>query len=638
MGLAEDIIAKILQPIIDAVGRVFAISLRDVYHYIYPIVNDVARAVWTWMGPYVQPISDIANNLINFTSSFSARIYAIMQPFWSQITATLSGVASQIYAQIAGFLSHPLASIQQMLGSVSSWLQGIPAQIGGAVMGYFSQFQAWLGPTLQGIFASLQLLPAQFSSWFSSQNAALQAWLGNVNATLQLRLNDLSRIMSENLIPKIDAQGNKIEFLGMTMGIVSQDTKRWGDAIEKYSAPGEGNFFSALYETSIAIGGKIGSGIGVVMSELYEHVAGPLLNFIGGLIKKFAHSILVEVFGGEKTLTPTMMNTIESVMAVGGTIMTGLTTATVVGELAHPLKNLGLGRLANLGMEVVGWSEMVKNITDPLSKAKFGVPMMYEANYIFRPRIVNEMALKFQYFEGVITKEEFYREMGMHGYSDVQIDRVFREMFYEPSVREMCLIFDAYTPPETWTKNMLRARGLEEDSVEYVYQAIQFKAMKDEIGTIKSIVASLYADGIIEKDELMKFLEKIRFSGEWRDVYVSMLDAKIEASENKAEMDAWIETYKKGKANEAQTLDALVKLGMRPRIAAAKIQKITVGMKARGEIVEKHATLTKAEILSAYKAGIIHEDTARGRLAAFGYSIGDIDIYIALKAPTEEAA
>ncbi|MCD6094180.1 MAG: hypothetical protein J7J51_05285 [Candidatus Omnitrophica bacterium] len=137
-----------------------------------------------------------------------------------------------------------------------------------------------------------------------------------------------------------------------------------------------------------------------------------------------------------------------------------------------------------------------------------------------------------------------------------------------------------------------------------------------------SQVLDAWRRGIIDRKSAEDFLRRQGYSEEFIKVLFDLEKREL----SRSELDR---LYKYGLIDDRSYIQGLIKLGYKEEDAELMLSII------KGDRTEKERDLTKSEILSGYKAGIITKDDAMSLLTQLGYSPEEAEFLIALADATK---
>jgi hypothetical protein len=193
-----------------------------------------------------------------------------------------------------------------------------------------------------------------------------------------------------------------------------------------------------------------------------------LMNTLGNISNAVVWGLLSAV-GAHSPMTPEeAFNNIRPVLAIGGSMLGTLGLAYVVGELAHPLKEMGLGHLAAMIWRASNYDIVTGAIIGAFATASFGTPLRYFFNSMFQPYVPEESDAIRMSFRGVIDDATYFQVMRYRGYSEDWARKLLEVSKSIPGVQDMVTfaVREAFTisplpsAPESFA-NAVKLHGLD---------------------------------------------------------------------------------------------------------------------------------------------------------------------------------
>jgi len=184
----------------------------------------------------------------------------------------------------------------------------------------------------------------------------------------------------------------------------------------------------------------------------------------------------------------------------------GLGAAFLIGELLHPLKELGLGHLAAMLYRATGYDQFTGSIVSALVTTTLRIPLRYTFNAIFRPWLPSVDNLVDFRRRGLMSDKEMSKWLAYQGLAD-ELHKYFQELAKSvPSVSDLvrfvvreCFPLEALpeAPPEF--VESLKMWNMEEKWARAYWEAHW------ELPAYEQLVEA-YFRGIITLEELRKFI------------------------------------------------------------------------------------------------------------------------------------
>jgi hypothetical protein len=275
---------------------------------------------------------------------------------------------------------------------------------------------------------------------------------------------------------------------------------------------------------------------------------------------------------------------------------------------------------------------------------------------------------------GLITSDELKQQLEIRGYSDEDAELYLQYIKQEKIHKDkdltktdiLRLYREGIIPNRDEAKKMLMTLGYDEHEAELLLSLedlkIEEEKKKEEEKEkkelekklrelTKSDIKKLYILGLIDRDECIKLLQRIGYTGDTLKYIMLLFDYEKDQKEEKAKTKEEKEEIKKERQltktdilrllryriiQPEEAKEMLMKIGYSEKdaeylimieIEKEQLKKVPKEEKKNKEVI-KQRELTKYDILRAYKKGLLTEDEAIKRLKDIGYKEEDAELLI----------
>jgi hypothetical protein len=641
MGLLDDIFDAVATPILNKLSTVVEPVLSAIWDQVTYLVNrvyqwlkDVAAWIWGYISPYVTPllekITQIWDTLKNLGSSIYQWVTESINTIANSILSTVKGVWNWIQDAVYTVTLSLSSFFNYMLNSLSSVAKSILNNLSAVYSGILTWFEG-------NVLGSLSTLYNAVFAWLQDVKASLTG----ITTAITAKIEDLKIGTYAEIFKLATTQA-------VTLAVtndVQQNLTGLGDTVSKaLSALGHflydkvKDLFGWIFEHMREIGSKIKDFLVEMVVPGLTGAGSKLLEWIKSIIGKVWDQIYDLLVPSSEFEVMGTWTRSKNLMMAGGVTLGGLGIASVLGELVHPLKELGLGKMSALVYDLAGWQWIMSAIIGTVAYVSLRTPLRYQFNALVRPRVPDERDLITMVTKEDIDLDVFKKVMPFYGYSDYWIGNFIKTMYREPRYFELRLMAEGVPVDMDWLLLKSIRMQFTRDDAEIMAEALKWSSLKDEVTALKSLNTALYKAGRISEDEFRANLVRMKYDPEWVEIITQLtkqqMDIEIYQTLGKAALDA----FKYNMTSKEDCIEALIALGFRKEWIEAEIYSLELYKARNLYAAEKERTLSASQITSAVDKGIRDRDWGMSRLTALGYTSEDAEILLALKIELEEVA
>lgn len=266
-------------------------------------------------------------------------------------------------------------------------------------------------------------------------------------------------------------------------------------------------------------------------------------------------------------------------------------------EILMPLKHLGLPQIAALMVDLAGFGSVVAASHGPLIQHAIRVPAEHEARRTFRSALPDLGMAKQFVLERLIGLEDYAELLRFNGLSEAWIEVYKREVWEEPSLRELTNVVDDTPVDEGWLLRKITETGLSDEDVGLFFEGLQRRSNRTlRQGYIAELVTT-FKEGLLTQEELEGEFDRLNLNAAARDLL-----RRRAALQRRRDLAGEMVTALRKQAEEQLITDddfrtALAGLGFdEERITVlAAVAQSTIGIKALREERADIKTLVRQE-------------------------------------------
>ncbi len=365
---------------------------------------------------------------------------------------------------------------------------------------------------------------------------------------------------------------------------------------------------------------------------------GPMAGFVWDLAEGYRDKLIKGMQQGVAGDPYTQSSHAGVAWATASLLAGGIATASIVGDFVHPVKMLGLDRISAIIFEAAGFGPVIHGAVSPLAKAAIDTPMHHVANAYMRPNIPKADLVMEAWHKGIVTEHTVDTVLGFEGFNDGWSD-LTKRMSYRPlRMHEITRLTDNIPMEEEDIREMLHYFSYNPKFIPMLAAALKKRSYLDEYKEILALAKGLYLDGIIENEELKRYLRFCNYAEDMVDLVVSLLDAKRYHEESKYVAKAVLTDYDNLVLSETEVRDKLFSMRFQPNWVNAQLRTHSYTRERKRQAALR--AKTSPEAVRAYqialREGILSEDDFRSAVKKLGLSDEKIEGLVLLDKYTKQ--
>lgn len=338
--------------------------------------------------------------------------------------------------------------------------------------------------------------------------------------------------------------------------------------------------------------------------EIFTPIITPIVNQVLGIAKKpmgsSDDSVMEEV--GEVILTLVMVGLVITVVAL-------------LPELAHPLKNIGLGRISPIIVQMGGFDRISANIMNILVERTMGARLRYATNSIFTPYIPNQQDLVRFTVREVLTPSELESYMKKLGFSPEWSQNYWQAHWELVGISSLYKMYHRGIIEERHLRKMLERHDYDSQDTIFEGETIDWQEKLVDLSHVLVPRVDLryaWEAGLIDDDEFLARMKQLGYSESDAIIEAEIQKRRTLTEEINAVRREYINDYKEGIVTKNGFLENLSSLGDTER---AKVYRAEA---AEYFHLRDHKKAMINEIEKALGRGNIIEKKAQDELIALG--------------------
>jgi len=301
----------------------------------------------------------------------------------------------------------------------------------------------------------------------------------------------------------------------------------------------------------------------------------------------------------------------------------------VAADLIHPLRMTGLPQLSAFLADMAGFGAVARETWYEDLRNFLGTPYHHFSLRYFRPTLPREGEVCRLFAEGCITEDDFRRSMEYWGYRDEWISAYLRNVYKDPTARDVGLMLEDPVLSSSDVYLILRDGAYSPHSSEIFTRALRKKSLSPYMAAYRLALQDLYAEGYISEAQLDDQLDPLQLSSEAYFLVKKVAQFQYVKKYLDAQVKLFQDMCEKGLISTSEFSTALAGIGIPEEKRTLMTSSLEMKQKARvvseekKEIeaqIRKQQQLVAQSYILAYRAGSIDESGLRAALIFAGYS------------------
>jgi len=191
------------------------------------------------------------------------------------------------------------------------------------------------------------------------------------------------------------------------------------------------------------------------------------------------------------------------------------------------------------------------------------IPLRYWANATFRPIFPNPSEAWLMWRMGYISRSDFEKIFYYVGGYPTQFMKAFEDIWsYIPSIFDLFRVARAVNVNPSWVNRKLIERGVKDEDMVYLLNAILREPIRDECEKVASDLYYLYVDGWITKEQLQTKLIELGFPTAEIDYRLLHADLLRMKALKEARKEVFVLMFRKDLIDVSTLKNELLNLGL----------------------------------------------------------------------------
>ena len=347
-----------------------------------------------------------------------------------------------------------------------------------------------------------------------------------------------------------------------------------------------------------------------------------------------------------KELRKNFTDTMTPMMNLGLTFTVG----TVLAELIHPTKEMGMGRISHFIYDTVGFKSLMDAYIEPMRTNLVKQPTKYAINELTTPFIPRWGDYVEWFGRGHVSEEQMEAAMAKHGISKnyswlyarmgtkpssyFMLNAIGKEGLYDEQDFKFWLSDAGYGAFQITTANMSeyeKKYGLEPPSTTQIdFLATAYARMGERVAWQGMIPLAKKAcrEGLRDVSFFSEQLKRSYRKEEVNNLEVELLEGDIREETDKEYRRAYEKKYLAGRMDKDELAKKLKEHGLRPDRVIARIEYLVQRKLGKLAVEGDEKTLSDARIINSYRYGLKEKMWAVKELDDRGYSLADAQLMI----------
>jgi hypothetical protein len=249
------------------------------------------------------------------------------------------------------------------------------------------------------------------------------------------------------------------------------------------------------------------------------------------------------------------------------------------------MKNLELRQTRDMLIHVAGFHALLHSFQQVYFQLSVEVPLRYELNKLWTPRIPGEDKILEMLSRYRITRERAHELMRYHGYGP-EWDEWWDELANTPlSFTHLRWAAVGGTLDEDWVEEELKRRGHSEKAIAQLKRAVRFLAESKDIQDCVTQIRALVKEGFWTKDQARAAFQAFKTLDQPIERHLFVADLAYLYDLRVDQRDEILTLLKKGKITSDAAKQRLIQeVGMVPEKVEVLIARTLAGIRVKGEV------------------------------------------------------
>ena len=431
----------------------------------------------------------------------------------------------------------------------------------------------------------------------------------------------------------------KSVILESTTDLRKAQEKAWKDIVEKVSGA-----FETLSQQVAALPQAIAAGFQTAVSFIYDILKGiweevilpfgqtiveGLREAVGkfvGFLREAYQNILTAISELSPILPEKSVQTLALLTGVLGATAAGIYGISLIPELSHPLRKIGIIEIAHKIVDWIGPSTLFAFAAGALMGAAVKTPLTYYVNYIVRSKLPDLSDFREMLSRWRLSDEEFKLYMKYYGLDEKWFP-IFKELANTPmSVAYLRYYAANFGYHYKQIHEELTRRGYSKTSVEMMHQMLAVEEIRTVRGLLESELMKHYMYGYMSREEFLQELKGLRYTEVQSKLLAQYGELVSQRYDIYDKIKALQYMVRRGKITLQEYAAELKKLGLRDdkivRMVQIEMARAPENIQATDtEIVKAYG---RSVAIKRFKEGITTEKDLEEELRMLGYVDSEI--------------
>lgn len=552
-------------------------------HVLTDFIGNVKAEIEDWI---TQRISSITSTLSSWWMAVQDAVGVATDwagKTYGAVTSWISGAYHTIYTAVSSGVTVVHQWIEDGWTAARSWISSAVGQVRGWISTAWTTASSWIAAHFD---AGVRTLTSWFTSSWADIRTAIGSIIGSVSSTLAAATAQISSSFSW-LSSYLDQ--HVVGPLETVTSMITDAVQHPGELVVKIfdaiadwlnvDIPGHSPRWTAIFD-------NIGHWFSTWFFEFPKWFFGDFpqrvayglsqsWNWFTDAMQPIVTAFMDALSGFTQHLGPITPETAHvhynSMLKVGATAVFGLVGMTVAGELLHPLKNLGLGRVAGMIFDLTEYRVITGAFMGALAAAAIGMPMRYFYQKQFRPWLPSARDTSYMRSRGYISAAQYSELQAYYGVPDE----------WHPMLDLLTQTPVGYFGLNNIAKNgvfvhdiydrELHRSGYADETIKLLMDMYQKNAMSGAKPAQLSTVIGRYKAGYIGADQFAAELGLV--GSPQAEIDIFLVHAKLEQATQYMNdlVTAYTDGVRSGQLSFNEFRQNLLDLGMEPNMVAAKL-------------------------------------------------------------------